>query len=543
MCTTFRHLLTKKCTTSITFPSIISFATNNYILGGFGVIKMVQYDYIRDLYFNEGLSQRTIAKRLMIHRETVKRAIMRDHNTYQRQQPKEKPINGDFISKVKAMLIENKSKPRKQRLTKTRMFTLMQDEGYMGCYSSFTELTRQLEEELSLTQEDAFIKLLPTEGTMQVDFGEMNAIYQGKKTKVIAFCAKLKSSKCEFVVGFPKQSTEYFLEGLNRAFQFFGGIPRKIVFDNLKQAVKEIKPDGERVLQDAFLKFKAYYSFNAVFCNPASGHEKGMIENLVKYTRNNYFLPTLEFNSYDELNTLLINACQKRMHTQKVKGTPWNELLEEERLHAFMPLKDLYDIAKITTAKVDSYALVSCDTNHYSVPTKYVGKQVFIKMYPFEVQIAYENHIIAKHKRLLGKHEEILNPYHYLPLLAKKPGAIEDAKFMQDWHLPPIFETYHKQLQARSRSKSAGTREYIKILQLTEHHGINKIAHFLKDLSQKNNYSFEEVKSYIRFKQTDKRHSEKPMPDIPLEALNVVSITAPPSMYDSLLTGGTYTNE
>lgn len=171
---------------------------------------MVQYDYIRMLYFNEGLSQRAIAKRLMIHINTVKGAIERESNTYQQQVDKEKPVNGDFVPKVKAMLIDNKTKPRKERLTKTRMFTLMQDEGYTGCYSSFTELTRQLEDELSLTQQDAFIKLLPTEGTMQVDFGEMNTVYQGKKTKVIVFCAKLKCSKCEFIVAFPKQSTEYF---------------------------------------------------------------------------------------------------------------------------------------------------------------------------------------------------------------------------------------------------------------------------------------------------------------------------------------------
>lgn len=511
-------------------------------MGGFGVIEMVQYDYIRMLYFNEGLSQRAIAKRLMIHRNTVKRAIERDSNTYQRQVDKEKPINGDFVPKVKAMLIDNKTKPRKERLTKTRMFTLMQDEGYTGCYSSFTELTRQLEDELSLTRQDAFIKLLPTEGTMQVDFGEMSTIYQGKKTKVIVFCAKLKCSKCEFIVAFPRQSTEYFLEGLNRAFQFFGGIPRKVVFDNLKQAVKEIKPDGGRILQDAFLKFKAYYGFDAVFCNPASGHEKGMIENLVKYTRNNYFNPILEFNTYDELNSLLHNACLKRMNTQKVKEILWKNLLQEEQAHAFMPLKDLYDVSKIAMAKVDCYALVSCDTNHYSVPSNYVGKQVVVKLYPFEVQISYNDQLIAKHSRLLGKHDEALNPYHYLPLLSKKPGAIEDAKFMQDWHLPPIFETYHKQLQARSRSKNAGTKEYIKILQLTESYGVHRIAHFLNDLSKKNNYSLEELKSYIRFKQNEKKHKVETIPEIPLEVLNVVSITAPPSMYDTLLKGDVCSN-
>ena len=142
----------------------------------------------------------------------------------------------------------------------------------------------------------------------------------------------------------------------------------------------------------------------------------------------------------------------------------------------------------------------------------------------------------------MGRHDEALNPYHYIPLLSKKPGAIEDAKFMQDWYLPPIFETYHKQLQARSCSKNVGTKEYIKILQLTESQGIHKIAHFLNDLSKKNNYSYEELKSYIRFKQNEKKYKIAIISKMPLEALNVVSLTAPPSMYDALLKGDASSN-
>lgn len=499
---------------------------------------MVQYDYIRYLYFNEGLSQREIAKRLLIHRSTVKRAISRDSNTYKCNTKKEKPVNGAFAEKVRAMLIENKSQTRKERLTKTRMFTLMQDEGYTGSYSAFTELTRQIEQELLLDQEEAFIKLLPTESTMQVDFGEMTTFCKGEKTKVIVFCAKLKYSKCEFVAAFPKQSTEYFLEGLNRAFQFFGGIPRKIVFDNLKQAVKEVKNGGERILQDAFLNYKAYYGFEAIFCNPAKGNEKGMIENLVKYTRNNYFLPIIEFETYDELNHMLIEACNKRHFTQKVKGRTWCDLLSEERKNTFMRLKDLYDVATLKTGKVDCYALVSYDTNHYSVPSTYAGKKISIKAYPFEIHISYQNHIIAKHPRLLGKNEERLYPYHYLPLLIKKPGAINDAQFMHEWHLPPIYEAYHKQLQARNKSRSLGTREYIKILQLTEHHGIHKIEHYLNELSEKNNYSFEEVKSYIRFKEHQLQKQNNQVLELVSDGLNVVSVTTPAALYDCLLEGG-----
>ena len=262
------------------------------------MIEMVQYDYIRFLYFNKNKSKRQIAREMGVHRNTVTKAIENPEHKYILTVERDKPVNQDFEEKVELLIRENQDKPKKHRLTKTRMYNLLCDEGYKGSYSAFTYLTRQIEEELNINSKEAFLKLNPIKGSMQVDFGEMLVMHNKMPRKVYAFCAKLCHSKAEFVKVYPYQRTEYFFDGLNSAFAFFGGVPREIIFDNLKPAVKDILEGPERVLQEEFLKFKSFYCFDATFCGLGKGNEKGMIENLVKYVRNNYFLP------YPELPTL-----------------------------------------------------------------------------------------------------------------------------------------------------------------------------------------------------------------------------------------------
>lgn len=273
---------------------------------------MDTYDSIREMYFNEGLSIREISRRLLKHRNTVTRAIKSDNNKYTLTVEKEKPVNGDFIGRIKEMVQENNATRKKERLTKTRMYELLQKEDYTGSYSTFTYQVRLIEEELAIANKEAYVKLDYGGGVLQVDFGEMTVMDGGYPRKIIAFCAKLSGEKGEFVQSYPRQSTEFFFDGLIKAFDFYGGIPRKIIFDNLKPAVKEVLAGNERILQDEFLRFKSFYCFGAEFCGPGKGNEKGLVENLVKYTRNNYFLPYINFQGFDKLKIYLPISVQFR---------------------------------------------------------------------------------------------------------------------------------------------------------------------------------------------------------------------------------------
>lgn len=381
------------------------------------MIEMAQYNYIRFLYFNQKKSKRAIARELGIHRNTVTRAIENPEQKYTLTVNKSQPVNGNYKKRITEMIRLNNQAPRGQKLTKTRMYELISEEGYMGSYSAFTYQCRKSEEKLHIHQKEAFLKLLPINSSLQVDFGEAYSLKKGIPVKNYVFCAKLCNAKGEFVKAYPRQQTEFLFDGLTSAFEFFGGVPKKIIFDNLKPAVKKVLKEQERVLQDEFLKFQSFYCFESIFCGPGKGNEKGMIENLVKYVKNNYFLPRPEFVGYKEINQMLVQICLKRLRTKKHKGETWEkQLLNED----FLPLKETYEYAKIKEVKVNSYQLVNIDTNSYSVPTEYVGKKLKTNIYPFKIKLIYTGKVIAEHKRLFGRGKDSLNPYHFLKLIRKK---------------------------------------------------------------------------------------------------------------------------
>ena len=501
---------------------------------------MVEYDYIRELSFNKGLSKREIAKRLMIHRDTVTRALESNDNRYALTVEKDKPVNGDFVDRIRLMIAENNETRKKDRLTKTRMHQLLQEEGYEGSYPAFTYQARFIEEELGIATKEAFVKLEHDGGVLQVDFGEMTVMDNGYPKKIIVFCAKLSKEKGEFIQAYPRQSTEFFLDGLIRSFDFFGRVPKKIIFDNLKPAVKEVLPGIERVLQDEFLKFKSFYCFEAEFCGPGKGNEKGLIENLVKYTRNNYFLPYIDFKGFGKLNKYLYDTCLDRIQTKKIEGgVTWHQALLDTQERCFLPLKGYFDHARLTTAKVDTYQLCHIDRNRYSVPSGYVGKRVDVKIYPFGIKIIFKDKVIAEHDRLFSKNKDSLNPYHFLDLLMKKARAYDDALVIKQWQLPKEFDNYHRMLQAHTKSLSKGTREFINILKLTKLHGTEKIRVILKELDKLNTYSYEEVLSILRI-QEDKVNKRK-IPKEIIESMGIAHIkssTPKISQYNALIKGG-----
>lgn len=496
------------------------------------MIGMVQFDYIRFLYFNKGESLRSIAKQMGIHRNTVRKAIQNPSFGYCLTQPKKKPVNDPFSDRIRYLVEENQKQAKKNQCTKKKMYKDLVKEGYTGTYSTFTWQARKVEQELGIGQSEAFLKLLPLKGSMQVDFGTMWVEEKGVRRKLFAFCAKLCFSKCEYVCVYPRESTEYFLDGLTSAFAFFGGVPKTIVFDNLTPAVKKIKQGTERILQTAFLHFKAFYCFEAVFARPAKGNDKGLVENLVKYVRNNYFLPAPCFHSFQETSEWLLRECRQRNQTEKRDGQTWETWFLQEQTDSFLPFKEVYDCSKQIEAKVDTYQLVHVDRNRYSVPTAYVGKTVQVSLYPFRVKIRYNHTTICTHPRLLSNNEERLHPYHYLSLLQKKARAYDQAKVIHDWKLPSIYETYRKLLQAHVRSSSKGTREFIEILRLTEDHGVPAIAEILTDLHAKNQYGVQEVISVLRCQQ-EKTSGSKPLARSILTKHKLDTIALPPPSLDS----------
>jgi hypothetical protein len=264
--------------------------------------------------------------------------------------------------------------------------------------------------------------------SVQVDWGEATVYLNGKKVTVNLFCARMCHSCAPFVTAYWRQNLESFLDAIIRTFKYFGGVPRRIVFDNARVAVKS-GFGAHAAAQDDYSQLAAHYGFEPVFCNPASGNEKGLVENLVGYIRRNVCVPLPRVASLEELNGKLLEQCVKYLE-HKVEGRPQKvaTMLEEDQ-QALYPLpKYPLDVSKKAYPTVGRYSTVLFETNQYSVPCKYRGKSTLLKAYPNTIEVWVNGELVAFHNRCQGKKQESLDLQHYLPILAQKGRAIRYAR-------------------------------------------------------------------------------------------------------------------
>lgn len=245
-------------------------------------------------------------------------------------------------------------------------------------------------------------------------------------------------------------------------------MPYRVTYDNLKTAVYRILEGHNRQEQQAFQTFRSYYLFDSYYCNPAQGHEKGGIENDVGYIQRNFFSPLLEVEFFEELNQLLMERCQQDVQ-RHIRGETRSviELLKIEQ-RCLLPLSQKDYMACVSRpVKVNPYSQVVYETNRYSVPAGYAGKQLMLRAYPFRIEVLYLDDIVAQHSRCFEREQDILNPLHYLTLLEQRPGAFEHAKPVRRWRekWPPAYNHLLKTLQ-QNYPDGSGIREFIAILKL-----------------------------------------------------------------------------
>lgn len=396
------------------------------------VITLGDYAEIRRL-FNSGTSKRAIAKKLGISRNTVDKYCQGDttpwnKKAYSRQSTIISDEVMDFIRQcLEADELEG---VRKQKHTAKRIFDRLVNEcNFTGGESTVRRTVNQLKEQ---TQQP-FIPLEFSPGeALQIDWGAAKIYLNGRKMDINLFCARLCASGAPIVFAFERQNEESFLEALVRTFQHFSGVSRRVVFDNAKVAVKE--GFGSHAIKQArYAALAAHYSFETVFCNPAEGHEKGLVEGLVGWARRNILVPIPKVESFEELDAQLLARCNQYLrHTVRSKPSSVGTLLtfEKEALNKLPSY--VFDTSRSVTTCVDSYCTIRFDTNNYSVPVSHCGHEVAVKAYGTKVVIYYRNVIIAKHKRCYGKKQTIYELAHYLPLLEKRPRSILNAKPVRD---------------------------------------------------------------------------------------------------------------
>ena len=419
------------------------------------VITVETYKQIRKMRL-QGMSQRQIAASLQISRNTVKKYWDGDSVPWERKAYSREPsvLTEEVMAFVRNCVEEDAHSPKKQHHTATRIYDrLVEELGFTGGETTVRRLVSQLRE----NPQEAFVPLaFPPGDAIQIDFGEATVYLSGVKTVVNLFCARLCYSGAPLVLAYRRQNEESFLDALIQVFQYFGGVPRRVIFDNGKVAVKDGFGAHARK-QAGYAALAAHYGFEAIFFNPASGNEKGLVEGLVGYSRRNTCVPVPKVESMEELNCLRREKCRKYLsHQIRGKKNKVGSMLAEEKEKLYPLPKYPFDPCKRSTGRVDRFCTIRFDSNNYSVPCEFCGREVSVKASPETVSIYLGGTCIAQHKRCLERKKTIYDLAHYLPLLEKKGRAIFYAK--------PVQETIPEFFLHWLRSQALTPRELVDIL-------------------------------------------------------------------------------
>ena len=421
---------------------------------------------IRRRVLADGLSGRAACREYKIHWKTLKRILDNPEPPgYRRTKPSRPSILDPLLPVVRQILEDDRKAPKKQRHTAKRIFERLRDEhGYQGGLTTLKDAVRAWRTRTA----EVFVPLAHPPGEAQVDFGQAEVTLDGRTATVALFVMTLPYSDAIFVWAFPRECTEAFLEGHVRAFAFFGGVPRRISYDNSKIAVARITGTRDRKLTDAFLRLKSHHLFREHFCLVRRPNEKGHVETLVGFARRNFLVPVpAAHGGLEGLDARLEADCHADL-SRRVRGKPATkaELLAEER-EAMPPLPaEAFLAARVEQPTADSLSLVRFDTNDYSVPTEFAHRRVTAVGTVDAVRIVVGDRVVAEHRRSWGREGVSYDPVHYLALLERKPGALDFAAPLEGWELPACFGVLRRRLEAEFGGP--GTRRFIKVLRLLE---------------------------------------------------------------------------
>lgn len=425
---------------------------------------MAQFHNIKFLKEVEGLSQRQIATKLGISRNTVSKYLKNNtapttvlrKNIYGTKEYS--PETKRVIPIIDQWLEEDQKNWRKQKHTAIKIFKRLQDEyDFKGSASYIRKIVAKRRQQI----QEAFIPLDFQLGhQFQFDWGEADIILQGRKQRIFLFCVQLSASRIRFVRAYLHEKQEAFLDGFVHAFEFLGGVPTEGLLDNLKTAVTKILQGRDRLEQESFIGLQAHYVFKAEFCNPASGNEKGRVEGTVGYIRRNALVPLPEVQSVKELNDYLLDWCLKeagRTHVPNKSETVL-EMWEKEKEYLHPLPANRFEACKLLSCKVNKTSLITVETNRYSVPCSYVGQAVWAKIFV--------------------------------------DRAIRDAHAFQSNEIPEVFKRFH--LKMREQEGSTGDRKFIRLLLLHRDIGMDNLTKALLEAEKTQVFRYENVHEIIQ---------------------------------------------
>lgn len=430
----------------------------------------------REYQFGVGTIQ-GVAKKLRTHRRMVRQALASavppERKIPARSSPKLEPVR-EFIDGI---LQSDREAPRKQRHTAHRIWERIRQERpeVQVAEATVRRHVQRRKQEMGLASRETFVpQSYDWGGEGQVDWYEATVEFDEGRQTAHFFTLRSMASGGAFHTAYFHATQQAFLEAHEQAFHYFGGVFRRLRYDNLKSAVRKILRGYQREETDRLIAFRSHWGFETQFCNPARGNEKGGVEGEVGYFRRNHLVPVPKVKDLGELNAYLRKSCQED-EQRRIQGKPHTvgEAMRIECAH-LLPLNgEGFELAETSFPVVDGQGCVKVRTNRYSVPLP-AGSKTQARLLPAYVEVWHEQNCVARHERSFGRHQAVLDLEHYLDVLERKPGALAGSTPLQQWRergrWPESFDRLWQSLRER-HGKQTGTREMIELLRLGSQHG------------------------------------------------------------------------
>ncbi len=430
---------------------------------------------IRRAYFDEHRPIKEIVRTLSVSRATV-RKVIRSHKTefkYERDvQPA--PKLGAWVDVLTEILGKEAGLPRREQRSTQRLFEELRGRGYDGAHDSVHRFAKAWRAEHAKVPARAYVPMSFAPGeAYQFDWSHEAITLHGLTLTVKAAHMKLSHSRMPFVHVYFRETQELVFDAHDKAFQFYGGVCRRGIYDNMKTAVEAIFVGKARQYNRRFLQMCSHHLIEPVACTPASGWEKGQVENQVGTLRDQFFRPKPRVKSLPELNAWLEEQCiayaRRTRHPEFKDRTIW-EVFQGERA-SLMELRGPFDGFVEKAVRASTTCLIMADRNRYSVDARAAGRMVLVRSHAERIVVLLGEEVVADHPRSFKRDQVIYDPWHYLPVLMKKPGALRNGAPFKDWALPPALT----QVRTKLKNHADGDRQFVKVLGAVPDHGLEAV--------------------------------------------------------------------
>src|SRR5438270_7424930 len=427
---------------------------------------------IRREHFVRGRSIKEIVRALKVSRNTVRKVLRSGATSFEYMrvvQPR--PKLGSWHVDLDGMLSANEGKPARERLTLIRIFEELRGLGYEGSYDAVRRYAKRWRVEHGAAMAEAYVPLSFAPGeAYQFDWSQEVVLINGTTVTVKVAHVRLCHSRMLFVRAYPRETQEMVFDAHSRAFAFFKGACTRGIYDNMKTAVETVFIGKDRQYNRRFLRMCSHHLVEPVACTPASGWEKGQVENQVGNLRDQLFRPKPRVKSLAELNAWLADQCiayaRRTKHPEFKERTIW-EVFQDERA-SLIELRGPFNGFVEKAVRATTTCLIMADHNRYSVDARAAGRMVLVRSHAERIVVLLGDELVADHPRQFRRDQIIYDPWHYLPVLVKKPGALRNGAPFKDWNLPPALA----QVRAKLKSHADGDRQFVKVLGAVLDHGL-----------------------------------------------------------------------